>query len=64
MNYQDGDRIRIWCVDNVEPEGGYWSVGTVKKVIIEKLIYLEDGQKNIDLENTVESFEGYQIEKL
>jgi hypothetical protein len=62
--YKHGDRIRIWCVDTVEPEGGFWSEGTIQKVVIEKLIYVEDGSKEIDLQSTIESFEGYKIEKI
>jgi hypothetical protein len=62
--FKDGDRIKIWCEDSVEPKGGYWSTGIIKKVVIEKLIYVEDGSKKIDLESTIESFEGYKIEKL
>lgn len=66
MNTKDlknGDRIRIWLEDSVEPSGGLWSYGYVREVVIRKLIYVQDYTRE-DLENEVETFEGYKIEKL
>ena len=32
-NYKDGDRIRIWLEDSMEPGGGLWCYATIKEVV-------------------------------
>ena len=62
-NYKDGDRIRIWIEDSMEPEGGFWSYATIKEVVtIHKLVISDDCPT--DLSNEVEDLEAYQVEKL
>ena len=62
-NYKDGDRIRIWIEDAMEPEGGFWSYATIKEIVtIHKLVISDDCPT--DLTNEVEDLEGYQVEKL
>jgi hypothetical protein len=62
-NYKDGDKIRIWLEDNMEPEGGTWCYGKIEEIKIIKKIFVQDGFK-LDPENEIEDFVGYKIEKL
>lgn len=62
-NYKDGDRIRIWLEDKVEPEGGFWSYATIKEVVTTRMLVISDDCPT-DLTNEVEDLEGYKIEKL
>ena len=58
-----GDRLRIWLEDTQEPEGGIWVYGNAREVIIRRLIFVEDGRPE-DIENDINSFKNYKIEKL
>jgi hypothetical protein len=62
-NLTNGDRIRIWLEDSVEPEGGTWCYGYVREAVVRKLIFVEDNRPE-DFENEIDTFNGYQIEKL
>jgi hypothetical protein len=62
-NYKDGDRIRIWLEDKMEPEGGTWCYGKIEEIKIIKKIFVQHGFK-LDPENEIEDFKGYKIEKL
>ena len=62
-NYNNGDRIRIWCEDNMEPEGGAWCYGRIEEIKIIKLIFVADGFP-LDPENEIKDFQGYKIEKI
>ena len=62
-NYKDGDRLRIWLEDKMEPEGGTWCYGKIEEIKIIKKIFVQDGFK-LDPENEIEDFKGYKIEKL
>ncbi len=64
-NYKDGDRIRIWLEDKMEPEGGTWCYGKIEEIKIIKKIFVQDGFK-LDPENEIKDFEyfNYKIEKL
>ncbi len=62
-NYKDGDRIRIWLEDSMEPEGGTWCYGKIEEIKIIKKIFVQDGFK-LNPENEIEDFKGYKIEKL
>jgi len=62
-NLTNGDRIRIWLEDSVEPEGGIWVYGNAREVIIRRLIFVEDGRRE-DIDNEINSFINYKIEKL
>ena len=58
-------KIRIWLPDTVEKDGGVWVNATVHNVRVNyKDIIIEEGQKEIDIENTLSSFKGYKIEEL
>ncbi len=59
----NGDRIRIWLEDSQEPEGGIWVYGNAREVIIRRLIFVEDGWPE-DIDNEINSFINYKIEKL
>ena len=59
----DGDRLRIWLEDSQEPEGGIWVYGNAREVIIRRLIFVEDGWPE-DIDNEINSFINYKIEKL
>ena len=62
-NYKDGDRIRIWIEDSMEPEGGFWSYATIKEIVtIQKLVISDDCPT--DLTNEVKDLEGFKVEKL
>lgn len=62
-NLTNGDRIRIWLEDSVEPEGGTWCYGYVREAVVRKLIFVEDNRPE-DFENGIDTFNGYKIEKL
>jgi hypothetical protein len=62
-NLTNGDRIRIWLEDSQEPEGGIWVYGNAREVIIRRLIFVEDGRPE-DIDNEINSFINYKIEKL
>ena len=62
-NYKDGDKIRIWLEDRVEPEGGFWIYGKIEEIKIIKKIFVENGFP-LDIENDIEDFKGYKIEKV
>ena len=62
-NLTNGDRIRIWLEDSVEPEGGTWCYGYVREAVVRKLIFVEDNRPE-DFENEIDTFNRYQIEKL
>lgn len=62
-NYKDGDRIRIWLEDTVEPEGGFWSYATIKEVVTVKKLVISDDCPT-DLTNEVEDLKGYKVEKV
>ena len=34
MEYKDGDKIRIWLEDTVEPDGGSWCYGKIEEIKI------------------------------
>ena len=58
-------KIRIWLPDDMEKDGGIWVNATVHNVnVYYQDIIIEEGQKEIDLENTFSSFKGYKIEEL
>lgn len=58
-------KIRIWLPDTMEENGGIWVNATVHNVtVVYKDIIIEEGQKDIDLENTLDSFKGYKIEEI
>ena len=58
-------KIRIWLPDKIEKDGGVWVNATVHNVIVYyEDIIIEEGQKEIDIENTLSSFKGYKIEEL
>lgn len=62
-NYKDGDRIRIWIEDSMEPGGGFWSYATIKEVVtITKLVISDDCPT--DLTNEVQDLEGFKVEKI
>lgn len=63
MEYKDGDQIRIWIEDSIEPEGGTWCYGIIEKVRIIKKIFVEDGRP-FDIENDIEDFKHYKIERI
>lgn len=62
-NYKDGDRIRIWLEDKMEPEGGTWCYGKIEEIKIVKQIFVQDGFQ-LDPKNEIEDFKRYKIEKL
>jgi hypothetical protein len=62
-NYKDGDKIRIWLEDSVEPEGGTWCYGKIEEIKIIKKIFVADGFP-LDPENEIQDFNGYKIEKI
>ena len=62
-NYKDGDRIRIWIEDSMEPEGGTWCYGKIEEIKIIKKIFVQNGFP-LDPENDIEDFKGYKIEKV
>jgi hypothetical protein len=57
-------QVRIWLPDSVNEHGGIWVNCTVHDVTstIENVI-IEEGQ-SVDIENTLESFDGYLIEEI
>lgn len=58
-------KIRIWLPDAIEKDGGVWVNATVHNVrVYYDDIIIEEGQKKIDIENTLSSFKGYKIEEL
>ena len=62
-NYKDGDRIRIWLEDSMEPGGGLWCYATIKEVVtITKLVISDDCPT--DLTNEVQDLEGFKVEKI
>jgi hypothetical protein len=63
MEYKDGDKLRIWLKDNMEPEGGFWCYGTIEEVKLIKKIFVQDGFP-LDIENEIETFNSYKIEKI
>lgn len=63
MNYNDGDKIRIWLEDLVEPNGGSWCYGKIEEIKIVYKIFVQEGFP-LDLENTIDTFNNYKIEKL
>jgi len=63
MEFNNGDKIRIWLEDNLEPEGGFWCYGKIEEVKIIKKIFVEDGFP-FDIENDIEEFNNYKIEKI
>lgn len=62
-NYKDGDRIRIWIEDKMEPDGGFWSYATIKEIVITQKLVISDDCPT-DLTNEVEDLEGYKVEKI
>ena len=62
-NYKDGDRIRIWIEDSMEPEGGFWSYATIKEIVITQKLVISDDCPT-DLTNEVEDLKGYKVEKI
>ncbi len=62
-NLTNGDRIRIWLEDSVDTKGGTWCYGYVREAVVRKLIFVEDNRPE-DFENEIDTFNGYQIEKL
>ena len=73
MEFNNGDKIRIWLEDSVEPEGGFWCYGSIKKVTTIrnnvksiKLLFVEDGRPFSDCDNDifVEELNNYKIEKI
>lgn len=63
INFNHGDRIRIWCEDNMESEGGSWCYGQIEEIKIIKKIFIADGYP-INIEDEIENYNGYKIEKL
>ena len=63
MEYKDGDQIRIWLEDSMEPNGGSWCYGIIEEVRIIKKIFVEDGRP-FDIENDIEDFKNYKIERI
>ena len=57
--------IRIWLPDEMEKDGGVWINATVHNVSVNyEDIIIEKNSKEIDIENTLSSFEGYKIETI
>lgn len=63
MNYNNGDKIRIWIEDIMEPDGGTWCYGKIEEIKIIKKIFVADGFP-LDPENEINDFKDYKIEKL
>ena len=63
MEYKDGDKIRIWLEDSVEPNGGTWCYGKIEEIKIVYKIFVQDGFP-LDPESTIDTFNNYKIEKL
>ena len=63
MDYKDGDKIRIWLEDTMEPDGGSWCYGKIEEIKIVYKIFVQDGFP-LDPENTIDTFTNYKIEKL
>ena len=58
-------KIRIWLPDEMEKDGGIWVNATVHDVTITyNDIIIEENSKQIDIENTLSSFDGYKIEDI
>jgi len=57
--------IRIWLPDEMEKEGGIWINATVHDVLVNyENIIIEENSKDVDIENTLTSFDGYKIETI
>lgn len=57
--------IRIWLPDEMEKEGGVWVNATVHDVLVNyENIIIEENSNDIDIENTLSSFEDYKIETI
>lgn len=57
--------IRIWLPDEMEKEGGIWVNATVHDVFVNyENIIIEENSKDVDIENTLTSFDGYKIETI
>ena len=57
-------RIRIWLPDSVHEKGGFWVNCTVHDATTTtENVVIEEGHI-IDIDNTLESFNGYLIEEL
>lgn len=65
MEIIEKQKVRIWLVDNVEPEGGFWINAKICDVIVKhENIIVEEGFA-VDLGNTLDSFteiEGAKID--
>lgn len=57
-------QVRIWLPDSVHQDGGIWVNCTVHDVTSTIMnVIIEEGQP-VDIENTLESFDGYLIEEI
>ena len=57
--------IRIWLPDEMEKDGGVWVNATVHDVLVNyENIIIEENSNDVDIENTLSSFEDYKIETI
>jgi hypothetical protein len=68
--FHEGDRVRVWLEDSMEPEGGSFAYGTLHTVSETKfkpLAFIEDGFKGkMEDLDTISFFigNGYKVDKI